>query len=114
MLLKTIRDAVAILEGVSESRLRRAVQANEVPSMKLGNRTLVDVDVARAVLAAQEGEKIEAVSKQTGLAVTAIRRAIREGWMPCTKPGKAYLFNMAEVTAAIERRIQEQPRQKKK
>lgn len=111
-MLKTIRDAAVAL-GVSESKLRRAVVAKEVPSMMLGNRTLVDLDAARDILDEPEGVKIEVVSEETGLTVSAIRRAIREGWMPHTKPGKAYLFKMDEVQAAIERRIREQAGQKK-
>ena len=48
------------------------------------------------------------VSEETGLTVTAIRRAVRDGWLPYIKPGKAYLFRMEDVRAAIEKRMKEQ------
>ncbi|MEG0742814.1 MAG: hypothetical protein RR521_11320 [Clostridia bacterium] len=112
MKLKTIRDAAETLH-VSEGRLRRAAMAGEVPTMKLGNRALVDVDAARLVLSEPEGVPIEAVSEQTGLSVSAIRRAMREGWMPHTKPGRAYIFDLESVQAAIERRMNAQQRNKK-
>ena len=107
MTLKTIRDAAAAL-GVSESKLRRAASAKEIPSMKLGNRTLVDVDAAREIMQAVPGVSIKAVSEATGLAISAIRRGIHEGWIPCHKDGKAYTFQMDAVLAAINKRISEQ------
>ena len=80
-----------------------------IPSMQLGNRTLVDVDAASGVLSPEpEGVKIDVVSEETGLTVTAIRRAVRDGWLPYIKPGKAYLFRMEDVRAAIEKRMEEQ------
>lgn len=111
MLLKTIREAAAALD-ISESKLRRAAQSGTLPVMKLGNRTLVDVDAAREVLAQPEGVNIEAASQQTGLSVSAIRRAVREGWLPYKKPGKAFLFDMDDVTAAIARRMKAQQAKK--
>ena len=48
------------------------------------------------------------LSEETGLTVTAIRRAVRDGWLPYIKPGKAYLFRMEDVRAAIEKRMEEQ------
>ena len=96
MKLRTIRDAAEML-GVNENRVRRAARDGRIPSMQLGNRTLVDVDAARGVL-----------SPEPGLTVTAIRRAVRDGWLPYIKPGKAYLFRMEDVRAAIEKRMEEQ------
>ena len=107
MKLVTIRDAAAAL-GVSESKLRRAALAKEIPSMKLGNRTLVDLDAVRDIMQVTPGVSIKAVSEATGLNITAIRRGIHEGWMPCAKAGKAYTFQLDEVLAAIEQRIREQ------
>lgn len=88
MKLRTIRDAAEML-GVNENRVRRAARDGRIPSMQLGNRTLVDVDAARGVLSPEpEGVKIDVVSEETGLTVTAIRRAVRDGWLPYIKPGK--------------------------
>lgn len=108
MKLRTIRDAAEML-GVNENRVRRAARDGLIPSMQLGNRTLVDVDAARGVLSPEpEGVKIDVVSEETGLTVTAIRRAVHDGWLPYIKPGKAYLFRMEDVRAAIEKRMEEQ------
>lgn len=106
MKLKTIRDAAEAL-GIAESRVRRAVRDGRIPSMQLGNRTLVDVDVARSMLPEPEGVTIDVVSKETGLTVSAIRKAVHDGWLPYIKPGRAYLFRMEDVCAAIERRMKE-------
>ena len=77
MNFKTIRDAAAAL-GVAESKLRRDVAAGTVPSMKLGTRAVVDIDAVADLLQKPEGVGIEAVSAETGLSVSAIRRAVRE------------------------------------
>ena len=37
--------------------------------------------------------------------ITAIRRGIREGWIPCDKPGKAYVFDLEAVKEAIRKRM---------
>lgn len=54
--------------------------------MQLGNRMLVDVDAACDVLSRPDGVTIDVVSAETGLTESAIRRAIREGWMPYSMP----------------------------
>lgn len=107
MKFATIRDAAAAL-GVTENRMRRAVQAGAVPSMKLGSRNVVDIDAAAEVLKHVEGVGIEEVSRETGLSISAIRRGIREGWIPCDKPGKAFVFQMDAVREAINARVREQ------
>ena len=104
MNLKTIREAAAALE-ISEGVVRGAVRRGELNVMTLGNRMLVDIDEARVVLAKQEGVKIEAVSAETGLTLSAIYRGVREGWIPYTKPGRSYLFDIDAVRAAIEQRM---------
>lgn len=111
MTLTTIPNCAKTLQ-VSEGRLRRAIENGQLPSMPLGNRMLVDTEEARAVLCRPEGVKIGVVAEQTGLTDTAIRRAIREGWMPCERIGKAYLFDMDAVFAAIKKRMQDQNTQK--
>lgn len=107
MRFATIRDAAAAL-GITESRMRRAVQTGMVPSMKLGSRSVVDIDAAAEIIKTAEGVSIEAVSRETGLSVSAIRRGIREGWIPCEKPGRAFVFQMDAVKAAICARVEAQ------
>lgn len=108
----TIKDAATAL-GVTESRMRRAVQMGMVPSMKLGSRSVVDIDAAAEVLKSAKGVSIEEVSRETGLNISAIRRGIREGWIPCEKPGKAYVFQMDAVREAINARVREQTQRNK-
>lgn len=107
MNLQTVRTVCKKL-GVSEGSVRRAIADKRLPTMKLGNRMLVDLDTAQDILKPRkEGVSIEDVSQATGLNITAIRRGIREGWIPCEKPGKAYVFQLDEVLKAIENRMAE-------
>ena len=74
----------------------------------IGNRTLIDLDAAREILITDyTPATITEVSEATGLTVTAIRRGIREGWIPCEKPGRAYQFHLDAVIAAIENRMRD-------
>ena len=110
MKMVTVPTAVKQLqqEGkkVSESTLRRKAQRGELPHMMLGNRILVDVDIARAALTTSEGVGIEEVSRQTGLSVSAIRRGVRDGWLPARMEGKAYRFDLEAVHDAIMAQMQ--------
>ena len=94
--------------GVSETTIRRAILSKRLPVMRIGNRTLIDLDAAREILITDyTPATITEVSEATGLTVTAIRRGIREGWIPCEKPGRAYQFHLDEVIAAIENRMRD-------
>ena len=107
MVLKTIRCASSML-NVGEGRIRRAVSAGEIPVMKLGNRALIDIEKARDIFEDEKtGVTIKEASEKTGLSVTAIRRGMREGWIPFTKPRNCFVFDMDAVNAAIEKRINE-------
>ncbi len=107
MNLQTVRTICKEL-GIPEIRVRRAIEAGKLDTMKLGSRTLVDLDTAREILKpVMDGATIEDVSKETGLNITAIRRGIREGWIPCEKPGKAYVFDLDEVKKALRKRMKE-------
>lgn len=105
MKFATIREASVALD-ISEDRMRRAVRNGDIPYMRLGTRTVVDIDRVAELLKRPEGVNITTVSSETGLSVSAIRRAVREGWIPCDKSGRAFLFDMDEVRAAIEARMQ--------
>lgn len=112
MKFRTIREAAEVL-GVTESRLRRAVQSGRVPSMKLGTRNVVDIDAAAEMLNRVPGVGIAEVSEETGLSVSAIRRGIREGWIPFEKPGKAFVFDLDLVRDAIRARVYDQTQRNK-
>lgn len=105
--MSTIPEAAKALQ-VSPSTLRRAVESGRISGLQLGNRTLVDIDAAREAFAPPKGAKIEEVSRETGLSIGSIRRAIAEGWMPCKKHGQCYYFHLPDVVAAIQQRLDEQ------
>lgn len=107
MNLQTVRTVCAEL-GISEIQVRRAIAAGKLDTMKLGSRLLVDLDTARDILKPEvTGANIKDVSRETGLNITAIRRGIREGWIPCQKPGKAYVFDLDAVKKALRKRMKE-------
>ena len=107
MKMSTIPEAAKAL-NVSSSTLRRAVTDGRIPSMHLGNRTLIDIDAVRETFKQPQGVKIEEVSRETGLSIGSIRRAITEGWMPCKKYGQCYYFHLPDVVAAIQQQLDEQ------
>lgn len=105
MNLQTVRTVCKEL-GVPESRVRRAIRAKQLDVLKLGNRLLIDMDTAREMLVQVEGTiKIDELSRAIGMSETGIRRGIHEGWIPCEKVGKAYLFRQDEVEKAIRERM---------
>ena len=107
MNLQTVRTICKEL-GIPEIRVRRAIDAGKLDTMKLGSRTLVDLDTAREILKPMvEGATIEDVIRETGLKETAIRRGIREGWIPYEIPGKAYVFDLDAVKKALRKRMKE-------
>ena len=107
MNLQTVRTICKEL-GIPEIRVRRAIDAGKLDTMKLGSRTLVDLDTAREILKPMvEGATIEDVIRETGLKETAIRRGIREGWIPYEKPGTAYVFDLDAVKKALRKRMKE-------
>lgn len=107
MNLQTVRTICKEL-GIPEIRVRRAIDAGKLDTMKLGSRTLVDLDTAREILKPMvEGATIGDVIRETGLKETAIRRGIREGWIPYEKPGKAYVFDLDAVKKALRKRMKE-------
>lgn len=76
------------------------MKSGEIPYMMLGTRTVVDIDTVATLLARPEGVNITTVSNETGLSVSAIRRAVREGWIPCDKTGKAFVLGESSVQAS--------------
>lgn len=104
MKLATIPDAAQALE-IAENRLRRDVRDGQVPSIKVGNRSLIDVDEARDLYVTRDGLSIEQLREETGLTVGGIRRAIRDGWLPCWVDGNRYRFNRDDVAQAIRQRM---------
>lgn len=107
MKLATINEAAVMLVK-SPQQLRRGVDAGRYPFIQVGTRKLVDVDELREIVnheAATIG--IEEASELTGLPVSAIRRGIREGWIPCERPGKAYAIKPGELLESLQRMKQQ-------
>ncbi|MDL2317686.1 excisionase family DNA-binding protein [Eubacteriales bacterium OttesenSCG-928-A19] len=106
MKFMTVADAAKLL-GVCEPILRRGIKAGRYPAMKVGRRTLIEVEAAAEIVARdmRTGISIQEVSDQTGLAISAIRRGIVEGWIPAWKRGTTYQFDPEEVRAALLSRM---------
>ncbi|MBR4711492.1 MAG: excisionase family DNA-binding protein [Clostridia bacterium] len=101
----TIRQAAEAL-NVPELRVRRAAADGKLDALRVGNRTLVDLDTARERLTdIRERITIAEVTRLTGLTDSAVRRGIQEGWLPAEKGGKTYYFVRDEVLAAIRDRM---------
>lgn len=108
MNFKTVREAAKLL-GMSEPILRRGIQNGKYPAMKIGKRTVVEMEAAAIVRESEvkPGIGIQEISEKTGLAVNAVRRGIHEGWLPAWQRGRAYQFDEQEVRAALVSRMSE-------
>ena len=107
MNMQTVRTVCEVL-GVPEYRVRNAIRDKQLKVLPLGNRQLIDLDEARALLVKpSEGTiKMAELSAAIGISQTGIRRGIREGWIPCEKVGKAFVFHLEDVEKAIRERME--------
>lgn len=97
-----VSEAAKQLE-VTEQRIRRGMAAKRYPHLKIGSHSMVDVD-ALADIIAKEGHKglsIKEICAETGLRQTAMRQAMKEGWIPYWKLGKAFQFDLDAVQLAL-------------
>lgn len=94
--------------GVTRQQVFRAINAGELRYLPMGGRRLVEMDEARAYFEAKKryGMGIDALSTRTGLSASAIRRGVRDGWLPCRMYGRTMRFELDEVNAAIEARME--------
>lgn len=106
MNIQTVRTVCKEL-NVSEQAVRRALANGKLEGLRVGNRVLIDLDAARDILTVPNrlNADIADVQAHTGLSGTAIRRGIREGWIPCEKIGRGYAFDLEQVEAAIRQRM---------
>ena len=100
----TIRSASEAL-GVPELKVRRAASDGTLDVLHVGNRTLIDLDTAREKLKRTGRITIQEVARLTGLTDSAIRRGIRDGWLPAEKDGKMYYFSESAVMRAIRQKM---------
>jgi len=108
MKMVTVAEAAKAL-GVSRPRLTRALDAGKIPSMPLGCRRVVELETARAYFDSQRsaGVGMDALMTATGLKAGAIRRGMREGWIPYWRDeGTRLRYDLDAVYAAIDRRMQ--------
>lgn len=92
---------------VSAYAVREAISAGDLRVLPLGAKRLIDLEEARAYFTAKRrpGIGIDALSTATGLRVSAIRRGVRDGWIPCERRGRALWFDLEQVMQAIEARM---------
>lgn len=113
MKFRTCREAAEELNdefGVNQSQLKRGCMEGKYPSMKIGNRLLVDVDALKPILARERRERMELLSttelaQRIGLSESTIRRAVADGWLPCRVVGRNMRFDLMDVQRAIGERM---------
>ena len=98
--------------GVARHQVIRAMNAGELRYLPLGGRRLIDLEEARVYFTDRQEDRkahgvgIDAVSGRTGMSVSAVRKGVRDGWLPCRKIGRTLRFDIDEVFAAIEARME--------
>lgn len=112
MKLMTCREAsVALREkyGVTQTQIKRRCLTDRCPSIKIGNRLLVDVDALRTLLDEErQREQLMGttdLARHIGLSESTIRRAAADGWLPYHKEGRNMRFVLSEVQQAIQDRM---------
>lgn len=107
MKMMTCREASEVLAeyGMTASRLKRECLNDQLPCMRVGNRVMVDVDVLRVILEKRREQddllSTGELSVRIGLSESTIRRAVRDGWLPCRMIGRNMRFSLTEVENAI-------------
>lgn len=100
MRMRTINEAAESL-GVTREQIKRGMDDGRYPFTMWGNRRLVDIDVLREIIDAENAKEkpvgICECARRTGLSVNTIRRMRQRGFLPATKIGRNYKFDLAEV-----------------
>ena len=105
MKLRTLNEAAEAL-GVSRRQLQQGIQAGKYPSIKWGNRTLIDLDAMTEIVEA-ERERCEGLvdlrtcAEAIGVSQDALRRMAKAGLVPYRRDGRRYVFDIEKVAAAI-------------
>lgn len=96
--------------GVSCTTIKRQARAGKFPFLMLGAHMLVDLEIVQAQMDQAKKERggigILALSEAIGLKPSAIRRGVKEGWIPHhLQGGRHYRFVLEDVQAAIQARM---------
>lgn len=107
MRIRTINEAAEAL-GVTGYRLRQGIQSGRYPSLKLGLRRLVDLDLLTPIIEAEEADRESwtgtgTICRLTGLRPGQIRRMCDAGQLPHKRNRSGrYRFQAGRVLAALE------------
>lgn len=111
MKLRTINEAAREL-GIPVHRLRRGIQAGKYPSLRWGNRVLVDLDALKPILEEERRQSADAdavdlntCADAIGVTSDVLWRMAQAGLVPYTRVGRAYRFQVAAVEAAIREKM---------
>lgn len=109
MRFRTIPEAAKLL-GVEEGWLRRMVREEKCPSVRVGNRRLVEMEAAGALpREAFGGIGVGELAEALGVKPPVIYRWAQEGYIPCARYGTEYRFDLDAVERALRARMGQEP-----
>lgn len=104
MKMATLAEAERDLDVKAITIRRRAIRG-EYPYLMIGTKMMVDLDILRPIVEAERkrnnGINITTLAEKTGLKVSAIRRGIKEGWIPYWMENRRARFDFLKVQDAI-------------
>ncbi len=90
---------------ITAGQIKRRQRSGEYPGMVVGTHLMVDADRIREILEGHRSRPLmntEELSEEIGLSPSAIRRGVKEGWMPVYQAvGRHLVFDLDAVLEAL-------------
>lgn len=100
--------------GISRQRLRDGIREGRYPALQWSGRTMVDVDMLRPIIEAEEQLRRDEAARLTGLktaaaaigvSADALKRMAEAGVVPSVRRGRYWMFDLEQVEEAIRNRM---------